>query len=146
MLCVVCSAGGHLTEAIAALEKTEVPMYFVTYGEPHVRQRLADKEAYFVKDPHTSLLGYLINTGQSIHILWKKKPKVIFTTGAGIALATCVFGKIMGAKIIFLESGARITTASKTGKLMYYIADSYLVQWKPLLKLFPKATYAGPLL
>jgi UDP-N-acetylglucosamine:LPS N-acetylglucosamine transferase len=146
MLCVVSSAGGHLTEALDALSKTHVPMYFVTYDEPHVHQRLADKEAYFVKDPHTSFVGYIINTIQSIKILWKKKPKVIFTTGAGIALATCVFGKIMGAKIIFLESGARITTASKTGKLMYFFSDTYFVQWKPLLELFPKAVYVGPLL
>lgn len=146
MMCVICSAGGHLSEALEAVSKTGVPMYFVTYGEPHARLRLSEQEAYFVEDPHTSLAKYTINALQSVWILIKKRPKVIFSTGAGIALATCVIGRLFGAKIIFLESGARISTPSKTGKLMYKIAHVFIVQWKPMLKVFPKAKYVGPLL
>ena len=146
MLCVVCSAGGHLTEAIEALAMTKTPRYFVTYGEPHARERLAGEDAYFVIDPHTSLIKYLFNSIQSLFIILKKRPKVIFSTGAGIALATCFLGRFMGSKIIYLESGARITTPSKTGKLMYRYADVFIVQWKPLLKFFPDAKYVGPLI
>lgn len=146
MLCVVCSAGGHLSEALEAVSKTDMPMYFVTYGEPHARMRLSDEEAYYIEDPHTSLVKYAVNTVQSIWLLMKKRPKVIFSTGAGIALATCLIGRMFGAKIIYLESGARITTASKTGALMYKISDVFIVQWKPLLKIFPNAKYVGPLL
>lgn len=146
MLCVICSAGGHLSEALEAVSKTNVPMYFVTFGEPHARLRLSGKESYYVVDPHTSLAKYLVNIFQSVWILLKKRPKVIFSTGAGIALATCVVGRIFGAKIIFLESGARISTPSKTGKLMYKIAHVFIVQWKPMLKVFPSAKYVGPLL
>lgn len=146
MLCVVCSAGGHLSEALEAVSKTTTPMYFVTFGEPHARLRLSGKEAYYVVDPHTSLIKYLINVIQSIWLLLKKRPKVILSTGAGIALATCIIGRLFGAKIIFLESGARISTPSKTGKLMYKIAHVFIVQWKPMLKVFPNAKYVGPLL
>jgi len=146
MLCVVCSAGGHLSEAIEATVDVKQPMYFVTYGEPHARLRLADKEAYYVMDPHTSLFKYGLNALQSIFLLIKKRPKVIFSTGAGIALVTCLVGKFMGAKIIYLESGARITTPSKTGKFMYKYADVFIVQWKPMLKVYPDAKYVGPLL
>lgn len=146
MLCIVCSAGGHLSEALEAVSKTKVKKYFVTYGEPHAQKRLSNEEAYYVEDPHTSLLKYIKNAFQSIWILIKKRPKVILSTGAGIALATCVIGRLMGAKVIYLESGARITTPSKTGKLMYKIAHVFIVQWKPMLEVFPKAHYVGPLL
>ena len=146
MLCVVCSAGGHLSEALEAVSKTNQSMYFVTYGEPHARQRLAGKEAFYIVDPHTSFLKYILNAFQSVWLLIKKRPKVIFSTGAGIALTTCIIGRLMGAKIIFLESGARITTPSKTGALMYKIAHVFIVQWKPMLKVFPDAKYVGPLL
>jgi UDP-N-acetylglucosamine:LPS N-acetylglucosamine transferase len=145
-LCVVCSAGGHLSEAISALSASDVPRYFVTYGEPHARARLANEEAYYVVDPHTSLVGYVKNTAQSIALLVKKRPRVIFSTGAGIALATCIFGKLMGARVIYLESGARVTTPSKTGRLAYRFANVFIVQWKPMLRWFPKALYVGPLL
>ena len=33
--------------------------------------------------------------------------------------------------------------ASLTGKLMYPLADLFLVQWEDMLKVFPKAIYAG---
>lgn len=146
MLCVISSAGGHLSEALEAVSKTKHPMYFVTYGEPHARQRLQGKEAYYIVDPHTSIVKYIQNAFQSTWLLLKKRPKVIFSTGAGIALVTCVLGKLMGAKIIFLESGARISTPSKTGAFMYKIAHVFIVQWKPMLKLYPNAKYVGPLL
>jgi UDP-N-acetylglucosamine:LPS N-acetylglucosamine transferase len=145
-LCVISSAGGHLSEAIEALSQTTVKKFYVTYGEEHARKRLADEEAYFVEDPHTSILKYMKNFFQSLILMLKKRPRVVFSTGSGIALATCIIGRLLGAKIVFLESGARITAPSKTGKLMYHIADVFIVQWKPLLKYFPNALYAGSLI
>lgn len=45
--------------------------------------------------------------------------------------------------IIYIESFARVDEASLTGKLMYPLADLFLVQWEDMLKVFPKAIYAG---
>ena len=146
MICVICSAGGHLSEALAALEKVEGERYFVTFGEEHAKARLADQEAYFVLDPHTSLFKYLVNAVQSTWLFLRKRPKVIFTTGAGIALATCLLGKIFGSRLIYLESGARITTLSRTGKLLYGRVDAFIVQWKPLQEQYPESIYVGSLM
>lgn len=146
-VCVVCSAGGHLAEALATvnLVKTD-ECYFVTFDEPHVRSRLAGKEVYYVVDPHVSPLRYLVNAWQSLMIFLRKRPKVVISTGAGIALATCFLAKLTGSTLIFIESGARVTTPSRTGRLIYPIADLFIVQWKPMLKHYPKAVYGGPLL
>lgn len=146
MVCVVCSAGGHLSEALVATSKIKSPIYFITFEEPHVKERLKGKEVFFVVDPHVSLLLYLKNAWQSLRIFLRKRPKVVISTGAGIALATCFLAKLMGSKLIFIESGARVTEPSRTGRLVYSFADLFVVQWKPLLKHFPKATYGGPLL
>lgn len=145
-VCVVCSAGGHLAEALAAVSLVEAECYFVTFDEPHVRSRLVGEEVYYVVDPHTSLHLYLKNAWQSLRIFLRKRPKVVVTTGAGIALATCFLAKLTGSTLIFIESGARVTTTSRTGRLLYPIADLFIVQWKPMLKHHPKATYGGPLL
>lgn len=145
-VCIICSAGGHLSEALAAVSEVRAPRYFVTFDEPHVRQRLAREEAYYIIDPHVSPWLYLRNAWQSLRIFLRKRPRVVVSTGAGIALATCFLAKLTGATLIFIESGARVTTPSRTGKLLYRYADLFIVQWKPLLKHFPRAVYGGPLL
>ena len=55
----------------------------------------------------------------------------------------CFLAKRKGMKIIYIESFARVDAPSLTGKLMYSLADLFLVQWEEMLEVFPKATYAG---
>lgn len=146
-VCVVCSAGGHLSEALVSISMVKgALLYYVTFDEPHVRSRLTGEEVYYVVDPHTSLRLYLKNAWQSLRIFLHKWPKVVVSTGSGIALATCLLAKLTGKTLIFVESGARVTTPSRTGKMVYYFADLFIVQWKPLLRHYPKALYGGPLL
>ena len=70
----------------------------------------------------------------------------VINTGGGMSIATSLLGKLLGAKLIYVESGARVSTPSRTGKLLYKYADLFIVQWKPLLKVFPDAVYGGVLL
>ena len=144
-LCVVCSSGGHLSEALIAVSETEVSTYFVTKKDKHVSDRLQNYTVYYVDDPHTSLWVYLKNFFQSLYLFIKKRPRVILTTGAGIALASCIIGKAFGSKIIFIETGARVVTPSKTGKLLYKISDVFYVQWEAMLTHYPNAIYVGRL-
>ncbi|MCW9057762.1 MAG: UDP-N-acetylglucosamine transferase subunit ALG14 [Gammaproteobacteria bacterium] len=144
-MCVICSAGGHLAEALAATRETDVDRYFVTKQDAHIKDRLEDYRIYYVEDPHTSIPGYMKNAVQSLWIFMRERPRVILTTGAGIALPTCLFGWIYGSKIIFVESGARVTTMSKTGRLLYRLADVSYVQWHSLQKQYPKSIYVGRL-
>lgn len=76
-------------------------------------------------------------------IMKKEDPDLIITTGALIAYPFCVFAKILGRKLIYIESFARVDNASLTGKLVYRFADLFLVQWESLLKIYPKAKYVG---
>ena len=70
-VCIVCSAGGHLSEALAATSQVMVSKYYVTYDEPHVRERLKGEEVYYVVDPHVSPFLYLKNIVQSLFIFLK---------------------------------------------------------------------------
>jgi len=146
IICFISSGGGHLTELINASSLiTHYPHFFVTINLPHISSSLEGKEVYYILDPHTSIFKYFINFIQALKIYLKKRPKIIITTGAGIAIPMCVIGKLFGSKIVYIESGARVNFPSKTGKFMYKIADLFIVQWKPLLKRFPNAVYGGPL-
>lgn len=144
-LLVVCSSGGHLAEAMLALSETEVDRCFVTKRDDHVAARLAGHDVSYVTDPHTSLFRYIHNFFQSCLIFARERPRVILTTGSGIALSSCVLGFLYGSKIIYIESGARVHELSKTGKLLYRIAHVFYVQWEGLLQKYPESIYAGRL-
>ncbi len=142
-LCVVCSAGGHLTEAFLSVEHVEYPRYFITYQLPHTDETLVKEEFYYITNPHTHIYKYPINFFQSLKLFFEKRPRFILSTGSGMAIATCLIGKLFGSKLIYVETGCRITTPSMTGRLMYHFSDLFIVQWESLLKFYPKATYGG---
>lgn len=143
ILCVVCSAGGHLTEALLAIEGVDYPTFLVTYRLPQVERSLPFQEYYFITNPHKSLWKYGTNFWQSLWIYLHKWPRFILSTGSGMAIATCLIGKFFGSKIIYIETGARIRHPSLTGRLLYHFADLFIVQWEQLLKHFPNARYGG---
>ena len=73
----------------------------------------------------------------------REKPDFVVTTGALISFPFCVYAKLMGAKVIYIETFARVKDRSLTGRLVYPIADLFLVQWESLLQFYPKAKYVG---
>ena len=53
----------------------------------------------------------------------------------------CYIGKLFKRKIIYIETMANINHKTLTGKIVYPIANLFVVQWKNMLKLYPKAIY-----
>jgi len=49
-------------------------------------------------------------------------------------------------KIIFIESFARVEHLSLTGKILYYLADRFLVQWPELKQQYPRSEHLGLLI
>lgn len=45
--------------------------------------------------------------------------------------------------IIYIESLARITNLSLTGKILYLLVDNFIVQWNDLSYNYPRSTYMG---
>ena len=50
---------------------------------------------------------------------------------------------IMDTEIVFVESFCRVEKLSLTGKLLYYIADKFIVQWPQLAAKYPHTDYLG---
>jgi beta-1,4-N-acetylglucosaminyltransferase len=78
-------------------------------------------------------------------ILLSYNTRVIISTGPGIVFIPSLVFRLIGKKVIFIETWSRFNTASFTGKLMYRIANTFYVQNKELLKVYPKAIYSGRL-
>ncbi len=144
-MCIVCSAGGHLLEATLATKTLPYERYYVTFYAPHLQHLLNSDDYYFVTDPYRNVLKSLINFFQSLRIYLREKPNVIITTGACVAIATCLIAKIFGAKVIIIETAAAIKGPSGTGKFLYPFADLFFVQWKSQLRHYKSAVYVGDL-
>lgn len=143
---LIGAGGGHLTEVMLATEGVPMRRVVVTFRLPHSDETLVSERRYYLIDPHKSLWKYAVNALQSLYVILREWPDAIVNAGGGISLACSLFGKTIGAKLIFVETGARVTTPSKTGKFLYKYADLFIVQWRGLLKFYPNAIYGRPLL
>lgn len=91
-------------------------------------------------------LSWIVGAVLSVYIAIRERPDVVISTGAGVVVFFCVFAKLLGAKLIFIESVARVERPTLSARMLYPFADLFFVQWAGLLKSFPKAKYVGRLL
>lgn len=89
--------------------------------------------------------GYLKLFGQCRKVLKQYRPKVIVSTGSNVAVPLFWFGKLMGCKLVFIETRAHVYNKSLTGKLVSGISDVVIVQWPEMLNVYKKAEYHGVL-
>jgi len=146
-LVFAASSGGHLEQllmlkplmekydSILVTESTDygagkldVPTYYVN--------QINRKEILFI--PKLVVIGF-----KSLRILLKEKPDVMITTGVLATIPMALLVKLFGKKLIYLESFAKVTSKTLSGKLLYKYADQFYVQWEEMLKLYPNAIYKG---
>jgi UDP-N-acetylglucosamine:LPS N-acetylglucosamine transferase len=72
-----------------------------------------------------------------------EKPDVIICTGVLAMIPLCLICKLFGKKLIFIESFAKVTSPTRSGKLLYRFADQFYVQWPQMLEVHPNAIYVG---
>ena len=136
----ISSGGGHLSELIKAIPSLyENEITYITIKNGHTKNTLKDKNHHFIIDPHISKIKFLINFFQSFILFLRLRPKVIISTGAGIAIPLILIGRLFKTKIIFIESGARIFKPSKTASFIYKYSDFFIVQYQSMQSFFPKS-------
>lgn len=147
----ISSMGGHLTEMFQLKSMFKDYDYKVV-TEKHkstigLKARYKSKIEYLSTGHKGRPLKYIFtlpyNVIKSFIIFIKFKPDVIVTTGAHTCVAMCYIAKIFRKKVIYIESFANVETKTLTGRLVYPIADKFIVQWHSMLKLYPKAIYGG---
>lgn len=148
-ICLVSSCGGHFMELLQIIPAVKNCNYYVV-----TEYNIASKDTterfemhYFLKQQERRSIVFIYvfvyNMIKSLFIVLKERPTHILTTGAGAVFPTCIFGKLLGAKIIYIESFAKINSKSMTGRLLYKLVDRFYVQWEDMLTIYPKALYYG---
>ena len=148
----ISSTGGHLTEILQleSIMKNYDYSLITEKTKANINLKKKYKNVNFLlyrKKDHilTYLFMIFINCFISLYLYFKYQPDYIITTGAHTAGPMCCIGRIFGSKVIYIETFANINTKTITGSLFYklHIANLFIVQWRPMLKLYPKATYGG---
>jgi UDP-N-acetylglucosamine:LPS N-acetylglucosamine transferase len=147
-LCLICSAGGHLTQIQQLSEfYRKFDYYIITERTPFTSDMKAKENVYLMPLINRRQLGFVpklfFNFVYSVAILLKERPDFVISTGALNTVPFCILAKFFGRKLIFIESYAKVNTPTVTGKLMYKIADLFIVQWPQLLEFYPKAVIGG---
>lgn len=143
-ICCISSHGGHLHEMMGAMKGIEGNIVWITHKTKASQVTLAGKPHHFIIDPNVSKIKFAINSIQALWYLLLERPKVIVSTGSGIALPMMFLGKyLFGAKLIFVESAAMVVQPSKTGRAIYKYCDLFLIQWESLKGFYPNSKYVG---
>ena len=147
----ISSTGGHLSELMALKPLFSKYEYEIvtekTDSTIGLKAKYGKKMHYLIYGTKHHMLSYIwktpVNIFKSLFLYFKIRPKVIITTGAHTAVWMCYIGKLFRSRIIYIETLANINTKTLSGKLIYPIADKFIVQWEEMLKLYPKAIYGG---
>lgn len=147
-LCLISSAGGHLTQLqqLSELYK-KYDYFFITERTAFTSDMKTREKVYLmplINRRQWSFIPKLVfNFVYSISILMKERPDIVISTGALNTVPFCILAKLTGKRLIFIESYAKVNTPTVTGRLMYKFADLFIIQWQQLSKFYPKAVIGG---
>ena len=147
----ISSTGGHLNELLQLKSMFKNYDYNIITEKDKTNESLkeiyGDRVYFLPYGTRSKIFSYIFKYFylciKTIFLFFKLKPKYIITTGTHTAGPMCYLGKIFGSKIIYIETFANRNTKTATGRLIYPIADLFIVQWEEMLKLYPKAKYWG---
>jgi len=145
----ISSLGGHLTQLLQLKPLFTDYDYHIITEESIITEDLSKqyKMSFLAYGARNYLFKYIFkfsyNIVKSFLYFLREMPDVIVTTGAHTAVPTCYIAKLFRKKVIFIESFAKTSTPTLSGKLVYPIADLFIVQWEEMKKHYPKAVYGG---
>ena len=147
----IASTGGHLSELLQLKPLFDNYNYHLitekTKSTINLKNEYGKKINYLLFGSKDYFFSYIFKFGyncvKSLILYIKIRPKYIVSTGTHTAVPICYIGKLFGTRIIYIETFANSQTKTLAGKLVYPIANVFIVQWESMLKLYPKAIFGG---
>ena len=146
-ICFAASTGGHFEQLMMLKPLMEKYDSFILTEKTSYKTACNDVKTYNLKQVNRKekvfFLKMIINSFISLFIFLKEQPDLVICTGVLATIPMCLIAKFFRKKLIYIESFAKVTTSTETGKLLYKYADLFYVQWESMLSIFPKAIYIG---
>ena len=150
----ISSTGGHLTELLQLKPIfANYNSYIITEKQSNninLKNDYPNKVKFIIPGTYTGLKNKLkyplilfANTILSLIYFIQIKPNCIVTTGAHNVVPICYIAHLFHKKVIFIETFAALEKPTKAGRIVYKIADYFIVQWENMINFYPKAIYGG---
>lgn len=146
-ICFAASSGGHFEQLMMLRPLMEQHDSFVVTEQTAYATAVEGIRTYYLMQVNREEIGcipkLLVNSFKSLRLYFAEKPDVIICTGVLAMVPLCLICKLFGKKLIFIESFAKVTSPTMSGKLLYHFADQFYVQWPQMLEVYPDAIYVG---
>lgn len=146
-VCFAASSGGHFEQLLMLRPLMEKYDSFIMTEKTGYAVKTGSERIYYLKQINRKeklwifkFLGLFVT---SIKIYFKEKPDAVICTGVLAMIPMCLVCKFFRKKLIYIESFAKVTSPTVSGKLLYKFADQFYVQWESMLDVFPNAIYLG---
>lgn len=149
-ICAGASAGGHTGELKALLKHTHLwpsqPTVFVTTLEILRGDYEKLGRTHVIGECDRSMPWHMVLVFfRAFWVALRERPDVIVTTGSLPLAMMCFWVKVIGGKVVWIDSAAQIEDLSWSGKIVRRFADLTLAQWPEVASRYPNVSYVGPL-
>lgn len=146
-ICFAASSGGHFEQLMMLKPLMEQNDCFILTERTNYQVQETEFKTYYIEQVNRRekafIFKMLINTFQSLKLFLREKPDVVICTGVLAMIPMCLIAKMAGRKLVYIESFAKVTSPTETGKLLYKFADRFYVQWESMLACYPDAVWGG---
>ena len=141
------SPGGHLDLLTAVGPSLDEPRAWVTAPGPQADD-LARRGEQVERLPEygRSPVRVLPNLVRAIRVLRDLRPAVVVASGASLVVPFCVLARLTGARIVFVETTARVGDASMSGRVISRLAEAVIVEWPETAARYRRAVLCRPAL
>jgi UDP-N-acetylglucosamine--N-acetylmuramyl-(pentapeptide) pyrophosphoryl-undecaprenol N-acetylglucosamine transferase len=155
-ICLAGSGGGHVRQLLDLQPLWSQHDYFFVTEDTALGQTLSGAHrTYLVPHfawgqarlgaPFRMLAAAARSLVQSAAIMFKERPGIVISTGAGAVFFAVLWAKLVGARVVIIESFARFEGPSLFGRLASPLADDLIVQSPKLQAAYPRAHVFDPM-
>jgi UDP-N-acetylglucosamine:LPS N-acetylglucosamine transferase len=147
-ICLAGSAGGHLSQLLKLADSWRRYDTFCVTTTDVVTKKLEEfGNVYIVGECNWQHPLRVIRVfWRCLQVVFKERPDVVISTGAAPGCITCFLAKVMGAKVLWIDSITNIERLSLSGRMIRYIADLFIVQWPEFARRYKNVEYYGPVI
>ena len=128
-VCLACSVGGHFKQMLKLADAwRDCDHFYVLMYKPVIESFRKKNKVFIVTSPERNPFLFLRNIIESLIVFLRTRPDVVISTGAGVAIAMCYIAKLFGKRVIFVEDWCIVEHPSVTGRMVYPIADLFVIQ------------------
>lgn len=144
-ICLVASAGGHLSQLLKLKLGWKGHDTFCIITVDTVRESVQKYgKIYVVGECNRQCPMRVVKVlVRCIKAVLRERPDVVISTGAAVGCIVCFLGKLLHAKVVWIDSIANVEEISLSGRMVSHIADLFLVQWPELARKYSNVDYVG---